>query len=172
MGAIIEALVFLFWLASGTSYRVVSRAFHMPRTSVHRAVHRTSGKIMALFSTVIHHPTAEELVVIGAGFAPLAGSPVFSRVAGAIDGCHIRVKPPSQDAACYINRKLFYSIQLQAVCDHTAKYIDVCVGFTGSVHDARVLRNSPLYYERQYPQKVEAVPLKGQSPSPVAHSLQ
>ena len=105
-GTIIEALVFLFWLASGTSYRVVSRAFDMPWTSVHRAVHRTSGKIMALFCTIIHHPTAEELVVIGAGFAHLAGMPVFSRVAGAIDGCHIRVKPPSQDAACYINRKL------------------------------------------------------------------
>lgn len=150
-GPIIEALVFLFWLASGTSYRVVSRAFDMPRTSVHRAVHRTSAKIMALFSIVIRHPTPEELLAVGAGFARLAGSAVFGRVAGSIDGCHIRVKPPSQDAACYINRKLFYSIQLQAVCDHTAKYIDVCVGFTGSVHDARVLRNSPLYYERRYP---------------------
>ncbi|KAK0133601.1 Zinc finger BED domain-containing protein 1 [Merluccius polli] len=32
-GPVIEALIFLFWLASGTSYRVVCRAFAMPRSS-------------------------------------------------------------------------------------------------------------------------------------------
>ncbi|KAK0144217.1 hypothetical protein N1851_017421 [Merluccius polli] len=42
-GATIETLVFLFWLASGASYRVVSRVFGMPRSTVHRIVHRVTG---------------------------------------------------------------------------------------------------------------------------------
>ncbi|XP_056449927.1 uncharacterized protein LOC130385450 [Gadus chalcogrammus] len=147
----IACLVFLFWLASGTSYRVVSRAFDMPRTSVHRAVHTTSAKIASLFAQTVQHPTEEELVTVGAGFARMAGSAAFNRVVGSIDGCHVRVKPPSQDADCYLKRKLFYSVQLQAVVDHTAMFIDVCVGYTGSVHDSRVLKNSPLYLEKQYP---------------------
>jgi hypothetical protein len=46
----IACLVFLFWLASGTSYRVVSRAFDMPRTSFHRPIHTTSAKIASLFA--------------------------------------------------------------------------------------------------------------------------
>ncbi|KAK0142685.1 Protein ALP1-like [Merluccius polli] len=140
----IACLVFLFWLASGTSYRVVSRAFDMPRTSVHRAIHTTNGKIAALFAQTVHHPTEERV-----GFARLAGSAAFNRVAGSTDGFHVRVKPPAADSDCYLNRKLFYSVQLQAVVDRTP---NVCVGYTGSVHDSRVLKNSPLYLEKQYPQ--------------------
>lgn len=88
-------------------------------------------KLQPLAQT-IHHPSEEELVAVGAGFARFAGSAAFCRVAGSIDGCHIRVKPPAKDAASYLNRKLFYSVQLQAVVDHTAKFIDVCVGYPGS----------------------------------------
>ncbi|XP_034722167.1 protein ALP1-like, partial [Etheostoma cragini] len=121
-GPVIESLVFLFWLASASSYRVVVRL-----------------------------PTEDDLPEIGAGFARLAGSAAFHRVVGSIDGCHVRVTPPVEDAACYLNRNIFYSVQLQAVCDHTAKFIDVFVGFPGSAHDARVLKHSPLYYQKRYP---------------------
>ena len=55
-GAVIEALVFLFWLASGTSYRVVCRAFAMPRSTVHMLVHRTSKKVVALLPQVVRLP--------------------------------------------------------------------------------------------------------------------
>ena len=47
-GATIETLVFLFWLASGTSYRVVSRVFGMPRSTVHRIVHRVTEEVVAI----------------------------------------------------------------------------------------------------------------------------
>lgn len=43
----------------------------------------------------------------------LAGSAAFNRVGGAIDGYHVQVKPPAEDAACYFNRKLFHSVQLR-----------------------------------------------------------
>ncbi|KAK4876905.1 hypothetical protein RN001_009411 [Aquatica leii] len=63
---------------------------------------------------------------------------------GVIDGCHLKIDKPQNDADSYINRKGFYSIQMQVVCDHNRKIRDVFIGYPGSVHDARVFRNSPL----------------------------
>ncbi|XP_053180445.1 putative nuclease HARBI1 [Scomber japonicus] len=153
LGATIETLVFLFWLASGASYRVVSRVFGMPRSTVHRIVHRVTGEVVAIRHKVIHLPkTAEDLAAVTRGFAGLAGHRAFLKAAGAMDGCHVRIKPPSgPDGHCYLNRKMFSSIILQAVCDHQGRFVDVYVGWPGSVHDSRVLRHSPLYTQAAYP---------------------
>lgn len=123
----------------------------MPRSTVHMIVYKVSKMLLRIKRKVIHFPSLEELEEISTGFANLAGSPVFSSVAGSIDGCHIRIKPPSADSMCYLNRKLFYSIQLQALCDYQGKYLDIYVGYPGSVHDSRVLRNSPIYLKALYP---------------------
>jgi hypothetical protein len=71
----------------------------------------------------------------------------FPGVVGAIDGSHIPIKAPTKYPADYFNRKHFYSIVLQAVCDHDGKFIDVFVGFPGSVHDSRILRNSTIFQQ-------------------------
>lgn len=143
--------MFLFWLASATSYRVVARAFAIPRSTVHRAIHNTSKKVLRIMKKVIAIPSGDDLPSLGNEFARLAGSAVFNKVVGSIDGCHVRLKPPSTDSLCYLNRKLFHSIQFQAICDHKGKFLDVFAGFPGSVHDARVLKHSPIYYQRLYP---------------------
>lgn len=147
----IEVLLFLFWLGHAASFRVVSRTFDIPKSSVHDIVHRVSSAIVRILRRVIAFPTGDDLVAVGEGFAQLAGSPAFSSAVGAIDGCHIRIKPPAATAQCYLNRKLFHSIQLQAITDHRGKFIDIFVGYPGSVHDARVLRNSPVFTGSLYP---------------------
>ena len=150
-GHYLEVLVFIFWLASATSYRVVSRSFAIPRTTVHDMIHQFAKKLLKIKNQVITFPSQADLENVGNGYARLAGSPAFSRAAGSIDGCQIRIKPPSANAQCFSNRKLFPSIQLQAVCDHQGKYIDIFVGYPGSVHDSRVFKNSPLYTQQLYP---------------------
>ncbi|CAI5641399.1 unnamed protein product [Oreochromis niloticus] len=152
-GATIEILVFLFWLASGASYRVVSRVFGMPCSTVHYIVHQVTKEVLAIRYQVIHLPTSpEDLEVVPRGVAGLACHRAFMKAVGAIDGCHIRIKCPSgPDGQCYRNRKLFPSIILQAVCDHRGCFIDTYVGWPGSVHDSRVLRHSPLYSQSVYP---------------------
>lgn len=147
----IEVLVLLYWLAHAASYPVVARAFDIPRSTIHDIVHRMCKAVMGLLPRMISFPKNESLDEVGAGFAQLAGSPAFSVAVGAIDGCHIRIKAPAADGACYFNRKLFHSIQLQAICDHRARFIDIFAGYPGSVHDARVLRNSPVYTGALFP---------------------
>ncbi|KAG5862249.1 hypothetical protein JTB14_025400 [Gonioctena quinquepunctata] len=68
----------------------------------------------------------------------------FPGVVGIIDGIHIRIDKPAEDPDSYSNRKHFYSIQAQVVCDHKRRIRDIFVGYPGSVHDSRVLRTSPL----------------------------
>uniref|UniRef100_A0A9J8DDJ6 Putative nuclease HARBI1 n=1 Tax=Cyprinus carpio carpio TaxID=630221 RepID=A0A9J8DDJ6_CYPCA len=147
----IEVLVFLYWLAHAASYHVVSLAFDIPKSTVHDIVHRISRAVIFILRRVIAFPTPDDLEEVGAGFVQLAGSPAFRMVAGAIDGCHIRIKSPASEALCYFNRKLFHSVQLQAITDHKGKFVDIFVGYPGSVHDARVLKNSPVYTGRLYP---------------------
>ncbi|GLD62742.1 putative nuclease HARBI1 [Lates japonicus] len=150
-GKAFEVLVFVYWLACGTSYRVVSEAFDIPRTTCHGMVHRVSKDIQGVFRRVIRFPTRNELEEIGAGFQQLSGSPAFNKVAGSIDGCHVWIVPPGRFAADYFNRKLFLSVQFQAICDHKGRFLDVTVGFPGCVHDARVLRCSLFYVHQLYP---------------------
>ena len=62
----------------------------------------------------------------------------------AIDGSHISIKP-AENHTDYYNRKGWYSIFVQAVVDHEYFFQDICVGWPGCVHDARVYGNSELY---------------------------
>ena len=89
---------------------------------------------------------------VGAGFGDLAGHDAFRSAAGAIDGCHVRILPPAEpQKKGYINRKLYPSVILQGICDARGRFIDVFVGQPGSVHDALVLRRSPMYQQALYP---------------------
>ncbi|XP_046889431.1 putative nuclease HARBI1 [Hypomesus transpacificus] len=148
-----EVYMFVYWLACGASYHVTSDAFSMPVATVCRAVHHVVEEMMTILHRIIHFPKADEMEVVGAGFAHLAGHEAFCFAAGAIDGCHIRIRPPAMpQKKSYLNRKPSVpSVILQGICDNSGKFIDVYIGNTGSVHDALVLRRSPMFKESLYP---------------------
>lgn len=98
----IGVLVFLYWLAHAASYHVVSLAFDIPKSTVHDIVHRICRAVIFILRRVTTFPTPDDLEEVGAGFVQLAGSPAFRMVAGAIDGCHIRIKSPASEAPCYL----------------------------------------------------------------------
>ena len=64
---------------------------------------------------------------------------------GAIDGSHIPIIAPHKNHRDFCNRKGYYSIILQGTVDSFGQFIDVVVGWPGSVHDARVFSNSGIY---------------------------
>ena len=65
-------------------------------------------------------------------------SPLMRR---GIDGCHT----PIAALLVIIPTWGFYSMLLQGVVDADYCFLDVCIGWPGSVHDARVFVHSPLY---------------------------
>ncbi|XP_064198122.1 uncharacterized protein LOC135258585 [Anguilla rostrata] len=93
-GYTLDVLTFVYWLACGTSYRVVSEVFAVPRSTVHRMVHAIADDLISILLRVIHLPETGDLEAIGEGFCRLAGHSAFRKAVGAIDGCHIRLKPP------------------------------------------------------------------------------
>ena len=43
------------------------------------------------------------------------------------------------------HRKGFHLLILQGLVDYDYRFFDMCVGWLGKVHDARVFKNSPLF---------------------------
>lgn len=68
----------------------------------------------------------------------------FPGVVGAIDCTHIRITAPKEDPDAYINRKRFHSINVQLVFNAKYRIINCLANWPGSVHDARILRESGL----------------------------
>lgn len=62
----------------------------------------------------------------------------FPDAIGIVDGTHIRIERPRVNADDFYNRKKFFSLNVQA----SSRYTSVDCGWPGSVHDARVWRNS------------------------------
>ncbi len=145
-----EALLVVYWLAHQLSYTVVSHVFDVPKTTVCDIVHQMCAAVLYILDKVVRFPS--QCAKVGHGFEILANNPAFSHCVGAIDGCHVRIKAPhgphSQD---YLSRALFHSIQLPAISDSTGKLLDIFVGYPESVHDTRVLRNSPVFVRGCYP---------------------
>uniref|UniRef100_K7EYP6 DDE Tnp4 domain-containing protein n=1 Tax=Pelodiscus sinensis TaxID=13735 RepID=K7EYP6_PELSI len=76
-----------------------------------------------------------------ASFAALG----FPNCGGALDATHIPIRAPEHRAAHFTNKKGYCSIVLQALVDHRGHFLDVCAGWSGRAHDARILSNSGLF---------------------------
>lgn len=69
----------------------------------------------------------------------------FPNGIGAIDCTHIPIVKPFAHGDEYINRKRFASINIQATCNGLEEFTRVDASWPGSVHDARIWRNSEIY---------------------------
>ena len=139
-----QLICFLYWMACGCSYRVAGGFMGFSRFTVRNIIHKMLD-IFVNLRHLINHGTIDGYDRLQRKFCKRARSQAFNKFVGAIDGTHIRIQCPKNKRDEYINHKGYYSIQVQAVADSDGKFTDVFVGFPGSVHDNRVLRNSPLF---------------------------
>ncbi|XP_018399900.1 PREDICTED: putative nuclease HARBI1 [Cyphomyrmex costatus] len=105
-------------------------------------LHTSNEEVKSILTFFVEvWPTENKIQETVLGFSNIRG---FPDTIGAIDGTHINIPSPKENAEAYVNRKGHYSIQLQAVCDHKRQFTHIYVGNVGSIHDARVFRSSPL----------------------------
>ena len=133
-------LLLLWYMGSMVSFRKVAILFGMSLGAAWSAVRDVTNRLVAIRDRIITVPGMADMHTILRGFA---GKGVQGAI-GAVDGCHIEILRPQDNEQAYVNRKGYHSINLMAVVDHRCRFIDICVGWPGSVHDSRVFRNSPL----------------------------
>jgi nuclease HARBI1 len=67
-------------------------------------------------------------------------------VVGAIDCTHVKIDSVGgPNAELFRNRKDYFSINVQAVCDADLNFLNVAARWYGSAHDSRILEDSSLY---------------------------
>lgn len=103
----IELMAFLRWLTSGGQLRLVGDSFDIPHSTMKDIIDKYLKVISEFAHEVIYLPSHEELPEIARGFMSFSRSNAFSKVAGALDGTLIRIKPPRnvKDRDHYYDRK-------------------------------------------------------------------
>jgi len=140
--------VTLWCLATPTDYRTIAHLFGIARSTVCEIVHETCHCIVdTLLNEYIRFPSGNSLQNVVDEFKSKWGVP---QCVGAIDGCHMPISAPNHLHTDYYNRKGWYSVLIQGVVDAKYRFLDVCVGWPGSVHDARVFALSTLYDEIEH----------------------
>jgi hypothetical protein len=141
-----QLLSVLWLLATPDSYRSVGERFDMGKASLAASFVRVVNALNAKAQQIIKWPSHAEVRRIERMFYRMANVP---NVIGCIDGTYVPIKAPKENAESYVTRKCNFAITLQAVCDSTLKYVDIFVGYPGSVSDTRIFRNSDLYVNVQ-----------------------
>lgn len=114
------------------------------KTSMYRAVKAVTYVINNTFNGMICWPQTEaECRGIAAEFSRKA-SPGMPNVCGAIDGTLITITAPREFEANYVDRHGNHSINVLAVTNTQGRFLFLSARWPGSVHDARVYRNSSL----------------------------
>ncbi|XP_046856137.1 protein ALP1-like [Xenia sp. Carnegie-2017] len=129
----------LYYLSCTAEYRTVANLFGVSRSLVCQCIKEVSCAIIKHFPKAITFPKGDDLFQVLQGYEEQWGFPMR---AGAIDGTHIA---PANSNIEYVNRRGFHSIVMQAVADCNYMFLDVVIGWPGSVHDARILSNSTLF---------------------------
>ena len=133
----------LWCLVTPAKYRTVGHVFGVSRSSVRENVHETYLVIViVLLKTYIKFPTGDNIDNVVREFKAKWGVPLGF---GIIDETYIPVSVPSENYTDYYNRKGWYSMIIQGLVDASYCFLDLCVGWPGSVYDARVFVCSSLY---------------------------
>ena len=99
--------VTLWYSASNADFRTIGHLFGISKASV-------SHKYITF-------PNGTRLQHVMAGFLRRG----FPQCAGAIDGTHIPVEAPAENASDYYNRKGWHSVILQGTVDHEGLFTDI-----------------------------------------------
>ena len=134
-----QVAITLYWLADTAQYRTIANLFGVGKSTICGIVKQVCEVIVRmLLPRYIYVPRSRQEVQEKIdGFESRAG---FPQVVAAVDGCHVPIIGPEQSPDDYINWKGFHSLILQGLVDFEYRFLDICVGWPGKVHDARVFK--------------------------------
>ena len=135
-----QVLIALRFYATGIFQRVIGDLFGVSAFAACTAIHKVSKVIAKQRAQFLSFP--ENLADTKRKFYDVAH---FPGVIGAIHCTHIRIICPNKEnAMAFVNRKQFYSINIQAICESDAFITNIVARWPGSTHDSRIFDNSNI----------------------------
>ncbi|XP_031348432.1 putative nuclease HARBI1 [Photinus pyralis] len=142
---ILKVFATLRFYASGSYQRDIGLAFNisLSQTSIHRCIHQVTQVITEVLpNNEIRFPiTRPEQNRKKEAFMENYG---FPGVIGCVDGTHVAILKPRVDAHNFLNRKGYYSLNVQIICDAELKILSINANYPGSNHDSFIWRQSRI----------------------------
>lgn len=129
-------------MGSGCFQREDGDLHNLSQPTVSRVVHRVLSHLAERRQNFIQFPTDQEIPEIRRNFFQKQG---FPGVIGAVDCTHIRIlNPGGVDSELFRNRKGWFSLNVQVLCDDKLMIRDIVASHKGSTHDSRIFNESTL----------------------------
>lgn len=138
-----KVLLTLRYYATGSMLIVCGDFIGIHKSTASRIVKLVSHNIAILRPQYVNFPNNEnDFKKVKQDFYNIAKFPM---VIGALDCTHVKIKSPGGDnAEVFRNRKNFFSINVQTICDANLKIQDIVARWPGSSHDSTIFNNSEI----------------------------
>ena len=107
-----------------------------------RTIHRVAAAFAQLMPRYVHFHQQRETGAMKTAFHAIAN---FPYVIGCVDCTHVKIATPTVNEHEHVNRKNDHTINVQLICDSDALIMNCVVKWPGSVHDARIMRECPVF---------------------------
>ena len=103
------------------------------------AIHRVTHALTRRINDFVKFPNENNSGRIKDGFYEKIH---FSGVIGCLDGTHVGllITAPHNYEVDYVNRKGYTPINVQVICDHLGKWINIVARWRGSTHESRIFK--------------------------------
>lgn len=141
--ALEQVLLTISYFASGAFQITVADHIRIHKSTACRIIKKVSAAIAELRPHFISMPnTHQDRNRIKSEFFNISS---FPNVIGCIDCTHIKIQSPGGSRAeLYRNRKGYFSLNVQVICDANLKIMDVICRWPGSVHDTTIINDSHI----------------------------
>ena len=138
----LQVLIALRFFACGSFQLVVGDLFGVSKANISRTIHRVAAAFARLVPRHVRFHPQRETEAMQVVFHAVAN---FPNVIGCVDCTHVKIATPAVNEREYVNRKNYHTINVQLICDADASIMNCVVRWPGSIHDARILRESPVF---------------------------
>nr|XP_039248878.1 putative nuclease HARBI1 [Styela clava] len=139
---ILQLLTALRFFACGHFQMTDGDLMGMSRHTARRSIHRVATCFAKQKRKFIDF-LGQDLSKVKQNFFNVAG---FPSVIGAIDCTHVSIQSPEgEDAEVFRNRKGYFSINVQAICDANRVITNIVARWPESTHDSRIFANSIIH---------------------------
>lgn len=133
----LQVLTTIRYLAKGSYQHDTADVHGLSQSTQSNIISRITRVLASYLPDVVQFPAdVQNLRRLKEDFHRVAGMP---GIVGTIDCTHIKIKNPGgEHPGLYINRKGYFSLNVQVVCDPNCKIMDIVARWRGSAHDSRI----------------------------------